>query len=238
MTLDELKRLLGFGGTDEEDVEDMEEEKTVAVVPETDSGLVYFNSLPRVWHKHVMNYEGGYVNHPNDKGGETNRGITLGTLNRAKQRGIVPQYVSIKELHKYPDYVYEVYNLMYYRDPLCHQMPAMLAFAFHDACVNHGAGGKNKSGRPVGAGMVLQDVLIKKFGQPLTFDGVVGKKSIEALNKVLGFVNESTITESFNDRRRQYFLDIVASNPSQKVFLTGWMNRMDKVSKLCKDRVM
>lgn len=237
MTLEELKRLLGFGDEPGEPSK-KEEEKVVVHTPETVSGLTYFDNLPWSWHKHVLNYEGGYVNHPNDKGGETNRGITLATLNRAKKRGIVPQHISIKELHKYPDHVYNIYNIMYYCDSLCNQMPAMLAFAFHDACVNHGRGGRGKSGRPIGAGMLLQDVLISKFDQKISYDGIAGRETIEALNRVLKFVSEATVTDAFNERRRKYFRDIATADPSQKVFLNGWMNRMDKVCRMCRDRVM
>lgn len=198
----------------------------------------YFEELPYSWHRHVLNYEGGYVNHPNDRGGETNLGVTSSTLERAKKRGIAPQSVTIEELGKHPDVVYNIYNLMYYKDPMCDKLPAMLSFAFHDACVNHGRGGRNSKGNPVGAGMLLQDILIQRYNKKIAFDGVVGRNTIAALNEVLEFESSSHLTEYFNNRRRKYFKDIVASNPSQKVFLNGWMSRMDKVEDMCRKRVM
>ncbi len=45
----------------------------------------------------VFGSEGGYSNHPNDRGGATNMGITAGTLARAYKQGIV-KHQNIKAL--------------------------------------------------------------------------------------------------------------------------------------------
>jgi len=47
----------------------------------------------------VLKAEGGYSNHPNDRGGQTNYGITKGTLNDAKRLGIIDNTInSVKDL--------------------------------------------------------------------------------------------------------------------------------------------
>jgi lysozyme family protein len=46
--------------------------------------------------KIVLGFEGGYVNDPADKGGETNYGITASTLNSAKTKGWIPFDVTIQ----------------------------------------------------------------------------------------------------------------------------------------------
>ena len=43
--------------------------------------------------KHVLQYEGGYVDHPRDPGGATNKGITIGTLSRYLGRRATKQDV-------------------------------------------------------------------------------------------------------------------------------------------------
>jgi lysozyme family protein len=127
---------------------------------------------------------------------------------------------------------------MYYKDCLCDKIPAMLSFAFHDACVNHGRGGKTDKGTPIGAGMLLQDLLINKYKKNITFDGIVGAKSIEALNEVLQTNSSEKLTKEFNDRRELYFKRIVENNPSQQVFINGWLNRLKKVRTMCEGRVV
>ena len=212
-------------------------DETPSTTPSNEMRL-YYTDVPATWHRHILNYEGGYVNHPADKGGETNLGITIGTLNKAKARGLVPSHISIKDLSKHPEYVYTIYNVMYYKDCLCDKIPAMLSFAFHDSCVNHGRGGKTAKGTPIGAGMLLQDLLINKYKKNITFDGVVGAKSIEALNEVLQTNSSEKLTKEFNDRRELYFKRIVENNPSQQVFINGWLNRLKKVRTMCEGRVV
>lgn len=48
--------------------------------------------------KKVLNVEGGYSDHPSDKGGKTNYGITEGTLNSAKTKGWIPFNVTIQNI--------------------------------------------------------------------------------------------------------------------------------------------
>ena len=221
---------------DKDAIDNFPEDQPSSDIP--DSDLIYYSDVPASWHRHILNYEGGYVNHPNDKGGETNMGITIGTLNKAKKRGLIPQDIKIKDLSKHPEYVYAIYNVMYYKDCLCDKIPAMLSFAFHDACVNHGRGGRTKKGTPIGAGMMLQDILVNKYKKNIVFDGVVGKQSIAALNDVLSTVSVDTITKNFNDRRELYFKRIVENNPSQEVFIKGWLSRLSKVRKMCEGKVI
>ena len=236
----DLLKKLGYPEYEVEKHENSEvfDPDVVVNVPEYTPTLKYFNDVPYSWHHHILNYEGGYANHPNDKGGETNLGITIGTLSRAKQRGIVPASITIMELSKHPKIVYDIYNIMYYKDPLCDKIPAMLSFAFHDACVNHGRGGRNSRGNPIGAGMLMQSVLIETFNKDIAFDGIVGKNSLHALDEVLAVTDVDKVTELFNDRREKYFKGIVASNPSQRVFLNGWLNRLNKVRDMCRRKVM
>ena len=47
----------------------------------------------------ILKWEGGYVDHPNDKGGPTNRGITIPVLKVAYARGIV-KHCDVKALTK------------------------------------------------------------------------------------------------------------------------------------------
>lgn len=191
--------------------------------------------LPDKYFKHILNSEGGYSNHPADTGGETNRGITSGTLIKAKARGIAPVTVTIRDLTDRLDVVYDIYNRMYYRDSYANKMQHPLSFAYFDACVNHGLGGRTTKGTAVGAGMLLQSMLRESYGANITLDGRVGMDTLNAIITIRKDVSPYILAEKFNDRREVYYRRIVSNNPSKHVFLKGWMNRLDKVRKFCQE---
>jgi lysozyme family protein len=178
--------------------------------------LTIYSELPESYLKEVLNYEGGYANDPVDRGGETNRGITIGALNKAKSQGLVSQSVTIKSLTADLESVRRIYSVNYYKAGKCDQMPHPLAFACFDACVNHGLGG---------GGQLLQKTLVS-LGFPVAVDGAVGPKTLAALSSCLGKFTAIRIAEMYNDKREARYLGIVSSNPSQKKFLKGWLNRL------------
>jgi len=53
-------------------------------------------------------------------------------------------------------------------------------------------------------------------------DGIIGPKSLSVLNSP----NQAVIFNRIYQAREKFFLAIVKNNPSQKVFLNGWMNRL------------
>lgn len=193
----------------------------------------YAANLPQTYFRHILNFEGGYVNHPSDIGGETNLGITTGTLVRAKAANLAPSDLSVKDLNKHMDIVYSIYNKFYYKDGLCNKLQHPLAFAYFDACVNHGIGGRNSKGVAVGAGMLLQSVLVEKFGCKIDIDGRVGVMTLNAILSISDKTTPFDLAAMYNDRRELYYNRIIANNPSQKVFYKGWMNRLNSVRKLC-----
>lgn len=60
----------------------------------------------------------------------------------------------------------------------------------------------------------------------VTADGVVGAKTIEALNNA-----PKDFLQRLYKEREDFLHRIVRSNPTQKVFLKGWMNRMADLRK-------
>jgi len=200
------------------------QEYTTPLKNEIISGLEewsYHNDLPRVYFKELLFYEGGYSNHPNDKGGKTNLGITEGTLNSAKQKGLVPQDVTIHEVA--PEHAYIIYNIMYYKAGRCDILPHPLAFIHFDACVNHGIGGAVKN--------MLQP-LLNSLGANLKADGVIGPKTLEAVNTIINAQKAMPARQLallYWSLRSEYYQRIIRSNPAMKVFEKGWANRMARV---------
>lgn len=185
--------------------------------------MTKYPDLPEAYIKEILRWEGGYVNHPNDPGGETNRGITIGALNKAKAQGLVAQSVTIKSLTTDLESVRRIYSVNYYKAGKCDKIPHPLAFAHFDACVLNGLGG---------AGQLLQKTL-NALGQNVTVDGAVGPKTLAALDALSERKDVKDITIKYNCLRGEYFHTIVRNRPASAVFLKGWLNRLNSVTVFC-----
>ena len=53
-------------------------------------------------------------------------------------------------------------------------------------------------------------------------DGIAGKKTLAAINGA----DAGELFARIKDARKQFYTNIVKKNPSQKVFMNGWMNRL------------
>ncbi|WP_377723132.1 glycoside hydrolase family 108 protein [Comamonas nitrativorans] len=80
----------------------------------------------------LIGHEGGYVNHPEDPGGETNWGITLRTAREAGYTG------SMRDLTR--EQAKEIYRVAYWGRAKAEQYDGAVAFQVFDAAVNHGIG--------------------------------------------------------------------------------------------------
>ena len=156
----------------------------------------------------VLQFEGGYVDHPADKGGATNNGITQATFdhfNDARSRKIRPvseiMEIEVKEIY------YFYYWIAGRCDEIKHPKAAVLYF---DSCVNHGISRASK---------FLQEAVDVKV------DGIIGKVTLEAVNKY----KEKGLIYRYFEIREEFYHRLVDRKPSQKVFLKGWLNRLEKL---------
>ena len=151
----------------------------------------------------ALRWEGGYVNHPNDPGGETNKGVTASTYAAYRRRkGLASrsvQYLTDAEVN-------EIYREMYWRPAQCDGKARSLAIVHFDTAVNFGVGGST---------LFLQEVL----GVPA--DGVYGAVTRTALARA----NPTQTAQRYCQARIDYRYRRVQQNPSQRVFLAGWLNR-------------
>lgn len=80
----------------------------------------------------LLGHEGGYVNHPDDPGGETNWGITIRVARENGYNGAMremPQSVAK-----------EIYRKRYWAPVYGDLLPAIVRYAMFDAAVNSGVG--------------------------------------------------------------------------------------------------
>lgn len=171
----------------------------------------------------VLGSEGGYSNHPADRGGATNLGVTQSTLERARREGVTGLPDDVKDLRR--EQASEIYYALYWLPSKADKMPEPLCTLHFDAAVNHGVGG---------AGKLLQKTLnnyAQKAGLDVCVDvdGAVGPKTLSALCQCLDLKgNVSLICEIYCNEREAYYKAIVENNPSQTKFLRGWLNRLER----------
>lgn len=107
----------------------------------------------------VLSHEGGYVNHPQDPGGETNWGVT-------KRTAVANGYTgSMRAMTR--NQAIEIYRKAFWQRYHADKMLDAVAFQFFDACINHGYGN---------AARMLQ----RAAG--VADDGVIGQISLQAIN--------------------------------------------------------
>lgn len=155
----------------------------------------------------VLKHEGGFVNHPDDKGGPTNFGITKKVYEAFKGRS-----VSLDEIKKMPiaDAI-AIYKKNYWDEIKGDSITRYsIAFALFDQAVNRGNKASIKSAQRA---LNLKD------------DGILGPKTLEALNKI----DEKKFIKDFgNDSLAEY--ERISKIGNNYKFLTGWQNRIDSLT--------
>lgn len=164
--------------------------------------------------KIVLNYEGGLSDHPVDRGGRTNLGITQNTLNRARK---VISGLPEKVDDLTPAQSFKIYEVFYWEPAKCDVMPAPVDFLVFDASINCGAGG----------GSIQLQRALNKMGAGLKVDGSTGPLTLNALNTAFQ-ANPSRVVYLINVERLVWHNAIIGRDKTQLVFIHGWLNRILK----------
>ncbi|EKE43690.1 hypothetical protein OCGS_2422 [Oceaniovalibus guishaninsula JLT2003] len=118
----------------------------------------------------IVAREGGWVNDPDDPGGATNYGVTIGTL---RQLGVDLDGDGDTDLHDLrrlrPDQARDIFLQHYYRGPRIDELPGTLQPSVFDMFVNAGTN----------AVTILQR-LLGEMGQRVAIDGRIGPQTIAA----------------------------------------------------------
>lgn len=148
--------------------------------------------------------EGGFSNHPYDKGGATNCGVTLASF-----RAIYGKDKTVEDLKNMTDAQWRRIMKVYWdacnADKINNQSIANIVV---DWCVNSGVSGRKEIQRTFN----------------LVADGIFGQKTLAALNST----PQKCVFCKIRDAREKFYLNLAEKTPSQKVFLNGWMNRLNQ----------
>ena len=141
----------------------------------------------------VLEHEGGYVNDPDDSGGETKYGIAKRWYPR----------VDIKNLTK--EQAKTIYHTDYWRRGKCDEVPPHLRHIYFDMCVNFGRKGAVK---------VLQKAYNSKTRNKIDVDGGIGPATLKAIQDIT--------VDRVRAYRVLRFANIVIDKPTQEKFWLGW----------------
>lgn len=163
----------------------------------------------------VLGREGGYSDHPADRGGATNCGVTQGLYDVIRSELGEPQQAVRLITEAEVRYIYE---REFWRPPKCRLMTPPLDLLLFDSAVQHGAGRAAK---------LLQSVV------GVFQDGAVGLKTMGAVTEFERRRGVSGLVRAYVARRRWFYADIIRNDPSQKVFEKGWENRLNATQAAC-----
>ncbi|TJZ89704.1 hypothetical protein FA743_18015 [Paracoccus gahaiensis] len=161
------------------------------------------------FHSFIKRWEGGFVNHPADRGGATNMGITIGTL--ADWRGKDVTVEDVRNLTRAE--ADEIFRARYYAICRCGEMPERMAMTVYNCAVLSG---------PKTAIKFVQEAFnllgLTVDGSRLTVDGILGRLTMGAVQKT----DASVLAEAFMDQHEKYLRGL----DTFSVFGAGWLNRM------------
>lgn len=157
---------------------------------------------------HVLHHEGGYVNHPQDRGGPTNWGCTQALVSRLFPGKRVEDLL-IEDAKA-------IYRAHFWNPLHADKMPAAVALVLLDAAVLHGV--------PHAVRMLQEAV-------GATVDGILGPKTLDRV-----FARDPRfVAHELCRVRMDAHVERVRKDPGQVVFLRGWARRvLDAMAEACR----
>ena len=160
----------------------------------------------------ILSFEGGFSNHPADKGGATNKGVTIATWRQVGYDKDGDGDIDVNDLRLITDkdvrdrVLVPHYWNRWKADFILSQSVANIVVDWVWASGKHGITG-------------VQRLLGVKA------DGIVGAKTLGALNAR----DSRELFDAIKAERVKFIRNIVAKNPRQKVFESGWLRRPDTI---------
>lgn len=161
----------------------------------------------------ILKWEGGFVNDPDDLGGATNMGVTIGTWKSCCYDKDGDGDIDVDDLHLLTreDVVNRVLKPHYWdrwkADEIKSQSVANILVDWVWASGAHG-------------------IKIPQRLLGVTVDGIVGPKTIAAVNAK----NPRELFDMIKIARFDFIEDICRKRPTNNKFKRGWMNRINDIS--------
>ena len=161
----------------------------------------------------LLRFEGGYVDDPDDPGGETNKGITMRTFQHCAHPllGVEPTSENLKALTDGQAGI--IYRALYW-DKMNGDAFALqeLANIVCDFYVNAGT-----------TATALLQRIMNGMGAHVVVDGVLGPGSLQAL----AALPAGDVYGRYKQERIAYYERLAAARPALAKFLNGWLQRVN-----------
>jgi lysozyme family protein len=172
----------------------------------------------------IIAREGGFVDDPADPGGATNFGVTIHTMRRLGldlDRDGDVDVADVRRLTKRQ--ARDIFVDHYFRRPGIARLPEALQPPVFDMYVNAGAN----------AVRILQR-LLADFGQPVTADGVIGPRTVAAVEAAFAAA-PAHLADAYGIARRNYYYALADRRPASRKFARrkdggkgGWVLRAEE----------
>ncbi len=182
--------------------------------------LSFFSKI----HPFTAQWEGGFVNHPNDPGGATKHGVSLRWLSNEGLDLTGDGRVDIDDVRAVtPEIAARLFHAYFYAHLHLDDVPPLPAAVTYDAAVNCGC---------ARAVILLQKACNERRGYKLEEDGVLGPRTRARLKELRN--TQFDLAHSALLMRERFHRDLANRPPragangqtvNYRPFLTGWLNR-------------
>jgi lysozyme family protein len=174
--------------------------------------------------KDIVAREGGWVNDPDDPGGATNFGVTIGTLRGLGRDLDGDGRVTEGDLRRLTrDQAAAIFVEHFFRRPRLGLLPPPLQASVFDMQVNAGSH----------AVRILQR-LLRDMGFPVAVDGIVGPQTAAAARAAAAAAPDH-IACAYGIARRNYYYALADARPASRKFARrrdggkgGWITRAEE----------
>lgn len=151
----------------------------------------------------ILKWEGKFVDDPDDFGGATNMGVTIATFKQVFGKDKTVDDLKAMTKSQFMTVLKKFYWDRCKADLILNQSVANIIVDW--------VWGSGKWG-----------IVIPQRILGVTADGVVGQKTIDAINAH----DQEVLFNEIKGAKEQFYRDIVRRSPSQSKFLKGWLNRL------------
>lgn len=172
----------------------------------------------------IVAREGGYVNDPDDPGGATKYGVTIGTMRRLRRDLDGDGQVTARDVQALTrDEAEEIFIEHYFRRPRIAELPEPVQASVFDMQVNAGAN----------AVRILQK-LLTDMGLPCVADGVIGPVTLRLAAQAAQMAPDH-LADAYGIARRNYYYDLADRRSASRKYARrrdggkgGWIIRAEE----------